>query len=308
LRITAVPLNEADLVRRGHANGFTLTEAWSPPRRIPPHAHQELSITILLEGCFEERYRPIHKPHELHPGSLVVRPAGEVHANHLGMRGGRTLSDELDPTRLEVYGEPLRPCLSLLHRREALFLDIGLAMSQELRHADEATGLALESLGLELLARLVRVCQADETGHRPAWLERARRVIDDRFREPSLRVSDLASEQGVHPVYFARAFRRHYRTTPGDYVRRLRLEWARGRLTATREPLAAIALECGFSWRARSAAGSVSLRAGCVLRLLKAREHQDETPIGLQVLHRLAEDGALGQLRAGDLHRVAGLG
>src|SRR5262249_43634338 len=153
-------------------------------------------ITILLEGCFEERYLPIHAPHELHPGSLVVRPAGELHANHLGRDGGRTLSVELDAARLDAYGKDLLPRLTLIHRREPLFLDLGLALAQELRRTDEASVLALESLGLELLARLVRV-GADVGGATPPWLDRTRRAIEDRFREPSLRVAELAALEGV---------------------------------------------------------------------------------------------------------------
>jgi AraC family transcriptional regulator len=247
MRITAVPLHNSDLVRRGSANGFTLTEAWSPWREIPTHAHAALSITVLLEGAFEERYQPIHAAQSCLTGSLLLRPAGEIHANEVGRGGARTLSLELEPERLRLHGKALAPLLSLAHRRSEGFLDIALAMSGELQQMDSATALALESLSLELLARLLRVNEANETGPAPGWLQRTRDSMHDRFCEGSLRVSDLASEAGVHPVYFARVFRRFYRVSPGEYVRRLRIEWARQRVAGTSEPLAAIALECGFA-------------------------------------------------------------
>jgi AraC family transcriptional regulator len=247
MRITAVPLHQSDLVRRAGVNGFTLTEAWSPARPIPMHAHGTLSITILLAGTFRETYQPVPSPHVFQPGSLVIRPAGEAHANELGAGGARTLSIELEPARLELYGAALGPFLSLSHRRETEFLDIGRAMSNELCQADRASGLALESLSLELLARLLRISDARDTGPIPQWLKRTRASIEDRFREQSLRISGLASEVGVHPVYFARAFRHAYRTSPGEYVRRLRIEWAREQLLTTSLSLAAIALECGFA-------------------------------------------------------------
>jgi len=158
--ITTVPAHEDDLVRRACVNGFTLTEAWSPPRKIPAHAHASLSITVVLGGAFEEVYRPIQGAHDCRPGSLLVRPAGEIHENNLGRQGARTLSLELSPGRLELYGKELAPILSLAARREAAFLDIGLAMSRELLYQDVATPLALESLTLELLARLVRIGQS----------------------------------------------------------------------------------------------------------------------------------------------------
>jgi len=256
-RITAVPAHADDLIRRGSVNGFTVTEAWSPPRPIPAHAHASLSITVLIGGGFEECYRPVNRPgpraYPCEPGTLLVRPPGEVHENHLGRQGARTLSLELSPERLELCGKALAPIQRIGARREAAFLDIGLAMSRELRMADAASPLALESLSLELLARLMRIgaggsrCTEDEENAVPEWLARARTTIHDRFREQSLRVGDLAAEQGVHPVYFARVFRHHFQTTPGGYVRRLRLEWAISRVLETAESLSSIALDCGFA-------------------------------------------------------------
>jgi AraC family transcriptional regulator len=157
------------------------------------------------------------------------------------------LSIELDAARLDAYGKDLIPRLTLTHRREPLFLDLGLALAHELRRTDEASALALESLGLELLARLVRIGVAGDGGSAPPWLARTRRAIEDRFREASLRVGELAALEGVHPVHLARVFRRRYGLSPGDYVRRLRLEWARRLVTKGREQLASIALDCGFA-------------------------------------------------------------
>lgn len=245
MRLTPVPLHAQDLVRRGEANGFVVTEAWSPARRIPPHAHRELSLTILLEGAFAEHYAPIHRSQECARGSLLVRPPGEIHANDLGKQGGRTLSIEVDAARMEPYGASLAP-RSLEHRREGAFLDLGLAMARELEHADGSSPLALEGLVLELLARRARL-DAEPTGSLPPWLKATRDSIHDRFSDATLRLSHLATEVAVHPVSLTRAFRRFYGTTPGEYVRRLRLERARDRLRWSSEPIASIALECGFA-------------------------------------------------------------
>ena len=136
---------------------------------------------------------------------------------------------------------------SLTLLREAAFLDIGIAMSCELRHTDQAAALALESLGLELLARLTRVREFRAAGAAPPWLSRARDSIADRCCESSLRLADLAADAGVHPVYLARAFRRAYSVSPGEYLRRIRVERARQRVVTSHDPLACIAMDCGFS-------------------------------------------------------------
>jgi AraC family transcriptional regulator len=50
----------------------------------------------------------------------------------------------------------------------------------------------------------------------------------------------------VHRGHLARMFRRYYRTTPGEYVRRLRVERACQELKRTNRPLADVAAALGF--------------------------------------------------------------
>jgi AraC family transcriptional regulator len=48
-------------------------------------------------------------------------------------------------------------------------------------------------------------------------------------------------------VHLARVFRRHLGCTPGDYLRRRRLERAAVLLRETARPLSDVALHCGFA-------------------------------------------------------------
>jgi AraC family transcriptional regulator len=50
----------------------------------------------------------------------------------------------------------------------------------------------------------------------------------------------------VHPVHLARTFRRYYHCSPGEYVRRLRLESATRELCASDASLIEIALAAGY--------------------------------------------------------------
>ena len=50
----------------------------------------------------------------------------------------------------------------------------------------------------------------------------------------------------MSPRHFARSFRAEVGLTPARYVERLRLEAARRRLEESEEPVAAVALACGF--------------------------------------------------------------
>ncbi len=64
---------------------------------------------------------------------------------------------------------------------------------------------------------------------------------------PCRRSHDLI---GVHPVYLAGMFRRHFGCTTGDYIRRLRIEFASREITTTNAPLVDIGLAAGFSHQA----------------------------------------------------------
>ena len=78
------------------------------------------------------------------------------------------------------------------------------------------------------------------------WIQKAKNLIGERFQSP-LTVSEVAELVQVHPVSLARAFRRTYHCTVGEYVRRLRIEFACQKLASSEEPLVEIALSSGFS-------------------------------------------------------------
>ena len=57
----------------------------------------------------------------------------------------------------------------------------------------------------------------------------------------------LAAAVGVHPSHLMRAFRQHHGCTVGEYVRRLRLEYACHLLSTTATSLTQTALDAGFA-------------------------------------------------------------
>jgi AraC family transcriptional regulator len=70
-------------------------------------------------------------------------------------------------------------------------------------------------------------------------------MIVENFPE-TLKLTQIAAEVGVHPVYLATAFRQKFGVTIGEFVRKLRIEHACAELMKGDLPLAAIALQAGF--------------------------------------------------------------
>src|SRR5207245_7067510 len=110
---------------------------------------------------------------------------------------------------------------------------------------DAASPRAIEGLALEILAEATRRA-TPPSSRQPPWLEQACNLLRDRFRD-NVSLTALASVVGVHPVYLASTFRRHYHCTIGEFLRRLRIEFACRQMAATNTPLAEIAGAAGFA-------------------------------------------------------------
>jgi AraC family transcriptional regulator len=78
------------------------------------------------------------------------------------------------------------------------------------------------------------------------WLKRVKDYLTENFSEPP-RLTQLAAAVDVHPTHLARVFRQFERCTVGDYVREVRINYARQRMLASNEPLVEIALAAGFA-------------------------------------------------------------
>jgi AraC family transcriptional regulator len=239
------PAAEARPVRRVKVGGFTITEGvHQHGSELPWHHHETPTICFVLQGAFTEMW---------HGGSigctsstLKITPAGERHCDQFSRGDVRGLLIEADAAQVVA----IRPHSAVLDERMSFQggLVAGLArrMYDEMRRMDAAAPLAIEGLLLELVASASRTRAQNGGSERPRWLEDVRDQIHvELAARPSL--TGLAESVGVHPVTLARAFRRTFGCTVGEYVRRLRIERAARQLADTDLSLAEIALAEGFS-------------------------------------------------------------
>ena len=98
--------------------------------------------------------------------------------------------------------------------------------------------------------QILRISNPHRSSTSAAYVERVNRAIDyivDRLGEP-LRLGDVARAASLSPFHFHRVFQALLGETPGDFVKRLRLEKALGMMAhVRRESLTSIALACGFA-------------------------------------------------------------
>jgi AraC family transcriptional regulator len=193
----------------------------------------------VLQGGFEESLRS--GSIECAAPTVLFKPPGELHSNCAGPGGARSLAIELPDAR--------RATTALQAVRRVHTVQTNALVSllvAELQARDACTGLAIEGLVLELLAVVGRTSASVALASRPAWLDCALDELRSRFRQP-LPILDVAATVRVTPSHFARVLLRHEGFTPSEYLRRLRIEYAKIQLQRTDRPLAAIAIDCGFA-------------------------------------------------------------
>jgi AraC family transcriptional regulator len=225
---------------------FRVTDARFPPElELPHHVHERPIMAVILEGSWDEVFRT--RTYECEPNTVLTEPAGERHANRFQRAGARVLVVEVDASDEELPA----PCAALLDRA-GCFDSVRVAtlarrVVGEIHQSDALSGLATEGLVLEMLATATRDGARRRGGRPPPpWLVRVRDLLHEHFQTPP-RITEAAGQAGVHPSHLAREFRTHFGASYGEYLRRVRLDWAAVRLARSDDTLAETALEAGFA-------------------------------------------------------------
>lgn len=229
-------------LRYVETGGFVVIEsAYAPGAALPTHSHDEAFLTFSVRGAFSESVGTTMLACKTF--DVIVRPAGAPHTNRY-TAGARCVLVGLSRQRLdEVKGATtLFDAPLALPRSKAAPLAFRLA--RELETFDSLSPLALESLVLELITAGARRPKA-EPADAPPWLAAARDYVHANWSS-DVTLSAVAGAAGVHPATVARAFRRHFGCSAGEYARRLRIEHASRELSHTSKPVVQIALEAGF--------------------------------------------------------------
>jgi len=225
--------------------GVSLTETvYAAKLAVPKHSHRHACFCLVLQGAYTEQYRKTVL--ECKPSYLVFRPAEETHSDNFGNSKVRCFIVEFESQWLERFHDT-----TLIFNSPTVFQNnslIWLAMKlrNETRQADDATSLVVEGLMLELIAGAWRSAIDVFERKPPRWLAQAKEILHEQFSE-RLTLSGIAEAVGVHPAYLTSVFRQHYRCSIGEYLRRLRIEFACREISATDVPLVDVALAAGFS-------------------------------------------------------------
>jgi AraC family transcriptional regulator len=208
---------------------------------VPLHEHEFPYVTLLINGKYCE---PCARGEsQFLPFSAVFHPEHTRHSGEVEDQGCRFFTLELEPSWLDKMHSAL-PEDSVFDWHGQRFLWLMLRLFREYRDEQRRFSLTLESLIVEVLAALGQGKDDEPMDPFSTW-RLLRERMHDSFRE-SLRIRDLASTAGVHPVHVARLFRRRTGLTPGEYLQRLRAQHACRLMQQPELSLCDIAFDSGF--------------------------------------------------------------
>ncbi len=233
--------NEASL----HVPGFRVTEtSYAQGFEWGRHFHEDARLAYVLQGQYSESYDD-GSTVECAVGTLRFVPARQAHLNRFDA-GTRCLTVEVEPQmllRVERYtqaldrpGEVQGPVAAWLAQR----------LYEEFQGRDESSMVSLQGILLELLAETARRSGMAPARAVPEWLRRAREYVEANFLR-ALSLAEIARVARVNRVHLARQFRSYFSTSVGEFIRLKRVEQACRLVSTTSDPLAEIAIDCGFS-------------------------------------------------------------
>ena len=213
-----------ETVRNHEMAGFGLTETiYSPHYKLPRHSHERPYFSLVVRGAYTENYGK--KSRMCQPSMLIYHPADEDHSQHFYQAEGHLFRIEICPQRLEqLDGYVLVQNRSVDFQGDIL-CRLALRLYCEFSELDEVSPIVIEGLALEMIGEVLRASSGPMRPQPPRWLKQARELIRSQSFE-RLTLHQIAQAVGIHPIYLAREFRRHYRSTVGEYIRQLRVEAA----------------------------------------------------------------------------------
>lgn len=226
-------------------SGFVFTEyLYREHAVLRRHSHELAYFSFVLSGSYVEKGS---QKQERHCDSeyVLYHPEGEDHSDAFGNRGGAIFSIELEPrwtSTLREYELQLEASLALPDGHVSW---LARRAYQAFTDSHQRSALLLEATAIELLCQLPSKHAVPAEAGTPRWLKDVVEILHAEFCRP-VSLTAVAERVRAHPVHLARSFRRCHSMTVGQYVRRLRVDYAMKAL-AGRDSLSDIAAQAGFS-------------------------------------------------------------
>ena len=218
--------------------GLCHLRATVPEHEVKEHSHAGAHMVLATRGRYVTSASGIQREGPV----LVYNPPDVVHRDRFAGEGGWFFAISFDAAdSRELYEQVKLPDFAIRNHDPLVIKQAFGLLKATASH--DAIKLDLEALTFNVLGSLTT--QAPLSPNPPPWLQLAQEMIAD-LSDEDLGIADIADAVGVHRVYLARQYLRHLGCTPGDDLRRRRVDRATQLIMTGDQALSDIALACGF--------------------------------------------------------------
>jgi AraC family transcriptional regulator len=232
-----------ELRERAIDGAILLYASGPPPNEEGIHTHHKPRLSFLIAGEIAET-DDRNQTATRGAGTARFTPSDIHHAHRFLSHRLECVCVEIDPETFQLCNDPV-----IFDGPKTLGNGAGSSITprlyQEMFQVDKASDLVLKGLIYEFFGEFMRI-QNRQFSYPPAWLRRAQEMLNDQWQD-NVRIEEVAQEVGVHPSHLLRVFRQHLGTTPGAYLRKVRMVNATRQVLGTDTPMKVIAATAGFA-------------------------------------------------------------
>jgi AraC family transcriptional regulator len=223
---------------------FVITERVYPAGyETPAHTHDRPLFCVVLDGSYEEVNGG--RSHQCTASTTLFHAAHDEHLERFGGTGGRSLIVEIEPAWYGRVRELAPGSVNSSAADGGALRLYGSRLYREFLTDDDSSRLIIEGLLMELTGEFLRLRRPVEA-RPPRWLGDVRDYLHANFSR-RLTLQSIGSVAKAHPVHVAQTFRRFHECTVGEYLRRLRVEFACRELVGSKKSIAEVAVTAGFA-------------------------------------------------------------
>lgn len=201
------------------------------------HYHENMHLSLVLQGGSRESRK--NGDFQLTAGKIILYNEGETHCNKHTIFPSKHLILEF---KKDFFNKKTLD-KKYFTKTNVQDVDVTLALLNiynELHLNDVYSSNAIDFSLNQLLE------SDDKTLYIPIWVKQLKEIIEDRWDE-FISLKELAVIFNVHPVTISKYFKKYYKCTLSDYMRKIKMEKALVLLTETNKPITEISDICGFS-------------------------------------------------------------
>lgn len=187
---------------------------------VPLHTHEAASLIFVIDGTY---LTSADGPKKIDSQKMLIfNPAGTTHRDTFVVPRGRFMAVSMCRG---MNGADMDFSTTASSFVDGEAVDAAERLMRLVTVAQDRDRSGMEDLCWELIsvAGGSRSVRSKAETKSPAWLHKAHELLNDRATA-DLSISAIAVELGIHPVYLARTFRRHFHCSPAEYRMRCRLQ------------------------------------------------------------------------------------